>query len=48
MCLPDRLEKVLLDNIIDLPETRINEVKAVGQEIRMENIRNRRAVEDVI
>ena len=35
------LEDVFLENNINLPETTINEVKASGTEIRMENIRNR-------
>ena len=40
--LPD-LEDVLVNNIMDLPDHNINEVKAVGTEIRIENIRNCRA-----
>ena len=42
--LPD-LEDVLVKNVMDLPDHSINEVKAVGTEIRIENIRNHRAVE---
>ena len=42
MHLPPGLEDVFLKNVLDLPETTVNEVKAVGTEIRMNNIRNRR------
>ena len=40
--LPSDLEDVLTDNIMDIAEdTNVNEVKAVGDAVRMENIRNR-------
>ena len=39
--LPD-LEDVLLKNVINLPKTAVNEVKAIGTDIRMDNIRNSR------
>ena len=42
--LPENLEDVLMRNVMELPETHINEVKAFGQEVRMTNIRNHRAV----
>merc|ERR1712074_226857 len=32
---------------MELPKTDINEVKAVDKEVRMENIRNRGAVQDL-
>ena len=35
------LEDVFLKNDLDLPQPLVNEVKAVGMEIRMTNIRNR-------
>jgi len=41
MKIPEGLEKVLVDNIMVLPKTNINEVKAFDMEVRMENIRNR-------
>ena len=39
--LPD-LEDVFFKNVIDLPKTAVNEVKAIRTEIRMDTIRNRR------
>ena len=47
MRLPETLEKVLVENDMELPRTDINEVKAVDKEVRMENIRNRGAVRDI-
>ena len=41
MQLPPALENVFLKNVLDLPQPLINEVRAVGTEIRMTNIRNR-------
>ena len=41
MQLPPALEDVFLKNDFSLPQPLINEVKAVGTEIRMINIRNR-------
>ena len=41
MHLPPALEDVFLKNEFSLPQPLINEVKAVGMEIRMINIRNR-------
>ena len=35
------LEKVIKNNIMDLPETTVNQVKTFGRDIRMTNIRNR-------
>ena len=35
------MEDVIMKNVINLPKTLVNEVKAVGTEIRMSNIRNR-------
>ena len=40
MKIPEALEKVLVENVMELPETDINEVKAFDKEVRMENIRN--------
>ncbi len=40
MQLPPALEDVFLKNDLDLPQPLVNEVKAVGTEIRMTNIRN--------
>ena len=40
MRMPEALEKVLTENVMVLPKTNINEVKAFGSEVRMENIRN--------
>ena len=34
------LEDVFLKNVINLPKTTVNKVKAVGTEMRMSNIRN--------
>ena len=42
MRLPPGLENVILKNVMDLPKTPINQVKAVSIELRMLNIRNRR------
>ena len=42
MRLPSGLENVIKNNIMDLPETTVNQVKAFGTEIRMTNIRNRK------
>ena len=47
MRIPEALEKVLVENVMELPKTNINEVKAVDKEVRMENIRNRGAVRDI-
>ena len=41
MHLPSGLEKVVQNNIVDLPETTVNQVKAFGTEIQMTNIPNR-------
>ena len=41
MHLPQALENVFLKNEFSLPQPLVNEVKAVGTEIRMVNIRNR-------
>ena len=41
MQLPPALEDVFLKNDLDLPQPLINEVRAIGTEIRMNNIRNR-------
>ena len=41
MQLPSALENVFLKNDLDLPQPLMNEVKAIGTEIRMNNIRNR-------
>ena len=41
MRLPQALENVFLKNEFSLPQPLVNEVKAVGTEIRMINIRNR-------
>ena len=41
MRLPQALESVFLKNEFNLSEPLVNEVKAVGTEIRMVNIRNR-------
>ena len=42
--LPPDLEDVLMEKVMDLPYKNINEFKALGTEIRMENIRNHRVV----
>ena len=39
--LPSSLEKVILKNVLELLQPLVNEVRAVGTEIRMNNIRNR-------
>ena len=41
MKIPSALEDVILKNIIELPTPLVNEVKAIGTEICMNNIRNR-------
>ena len=41
MQLPSALENVFLENDIDLPQLSMDEVRAVGMEIRMSNISNR-------
>ena len=41
MRLPPAMEDVIMKNVVNLPETLVNEVKAVGTEIRMSNIQNR-------
>ena len=41
MQLPPALEDVFLKNDLDLPQPLVNEVRAVGTEIWMNNIRNR-------
>ena len=41
MELPSALNNVFLKNYMDLPQPLMNEVKAIGTEIRMSNIRNR-------
>ena len=41
MELPSALENVFLKNSPNLPQPLMNEVKAIGTEIRMNNIRNR-------
>ena len=41
MCLSQALESVFLKNDIKLTQPLVNEVKAVGTEIRIVNIRNR-------
>lgn len=41
MKLPLSLEDVILKNVMDLPKPLVNEVRAVGMEICMTNIRNR-------
>ena len=47
MKIPEALEKVLVENVVVLPKTNINEVKAFDKEVRMENIRNRGVVQDI-
>ena len=42
MKLPPYLEDVIMKNVMDLPKPLVNEVKAVGTEIHMTNMRNRR------
>ena len=41
MKIPPALEDVIMENVMDLPKPLVNEVKAVGTEICMTNIRNR-------
>ena len=41
MGVPVALENVILKNDIALPKPLVNEVRAIGTEIRMNNIRNR-------
>ena len=43
--LPDSLEDVLLKNMMNLQDVTINEVKVFGQEVRMTNIHNIKALE---
>ena len=45
MRLPPHLEDVILKNVMNLPRTPVNQVKAVGTDIRMHNIHNRRQLE---
>ena len=40
--LHDDLEDVLLHNKMNIPDTAVNEVKAFGQEVRMQTIHNRK------
>ena len=42
MILPDALEKLLEKNEMELEDTKVNQVKAFGQGVRMTNIRNRK------
>ena len=42
MRLPSGLEKVIKNNIMDMPETTVSQVKAFGTEIQMTNIHNRK------
>ena len=44
--LPPDIEDVLMENMIDLPETNIKKVKTVETEIKMENVRNCRTVDN--
>ena len=46
MRLPQNLEDVFLKNVMNLPKTPVNQVKAVGTELRMSNIQNRRPTPD--
>ena len=39
--MPSGLEAVLLDNVLELPDDKINLVRVVDHEICMENIRNK-------
>ena len=41
MKIPVNLEDVILENVINLQQTLINEVVTVGEDIRMKNIHNR-------
>ena len=41
MELPSALENVFLKNNLDLPQPLMNEIKVIGTEMRMSNIRNR-------
>ena len=43
--LSESLEDVLFWNVMILQDVNMNEVKAFGQEVRMTNIHNRKAVE---
>ena len=43
--IPEDLEDILDKNNMNFQDTLIKEVKAFGQEVRMTNIRNRRAME---
>ena len=42
MKIPLALEDVITKNVMDLPQPLVNEVKALGSEICMTNIRNRK------
>ena len=42
MKIPPALEDVITKNIMDLPKPLVNEVKALGSEIQITNIRNRK------
>ena len=41
-----KTQSVFLKNVLDLPKISVNEVKAMGTEIRMNNIQNRRTDQD--
>ena len=41
MKMPESLDLVLKENVLVLPNAKVNEVKAFGTEVRMQNIRNR-------
>ena len=45
MKLPNDLEVILFKNKMNLPDTRVNEVRTFGEEVRMQNICNRRVSE---
>ena len=45
ICLPQDFKDVLVDSKMNLGDSHINEVRAFGQEVRMTNICNHRAVE---
>ena len=42
MKIPPALEDVITRNVMDLPQPLVNEVKVLGSEICMTNIRNRK------
>ena len=48
MQIPQHLEDVFYKNYLKLPKTLINQVIAVGPEIRMHNIKNRRKLKETI